>query len=282
MKTKERILDAFTDLSPKLQQAARFIVDHPNEVVVLSMRMLAERANTRPATLFRLAQQIGYPGWPELKDAFAGDLGLHGAGYGQRAKALQGRGKDAGLLSEIFTAHRHNLDVTEEQITPSIRKAASLLKKSGTVHVAGFRASFAVAYSFLYGYRLFRNSVQLIDGQGGGLEMQLRTIEKQDALVVIGFSPYSKETISAVEAAKKAKALIIAITDSDASPLALAADTSILFATESPSYFPSVAAGVAAVEALLGALVAADSKAAATPINRAEQGLLDSGAYVNR
>lgn len=280
MQTKEHILRSFPVLSPKLQEAAKFIVDHPNEVVMLSMRTLAQHANAQPATMFRLAQQLGYTGWPALKDAFANDLGLHGKRYGQRAKALAGRGKDIGLLNEIFTAHRENLEATESQCAVSLRKAASLLQRSKVVHIAGFRASFAIAHSFLYGYRLFRNSVQSVDGLAGGLEMQLRAIEKGDAVVVASFAPYSKEAMLVIQAAKDAKASIIALTDSSASPLALMADVSVLFTVESPSFFPSVAAGVAVTEALLGILVADDSETLVKPIDRVEQGLLDSGAYL--
>lgn len=280
MKTKEQILQHFHMFSPKIQEAARFVVDHPNEVVILSMRSLAHCANTQPATLFRLAQQLGYSGWPALKSAFADDLGLHSKRYGQRAKALAGRGEDAGLLNDIFAAHRHNLDLTESQNTGPLRKAATLLQKAKMVHVAGFRASFAIAHSFLYGYRLFRNSVHLIDGLGGGLEMQTRIIEKHDAIVVASFAPYSKEAMLVVQAAKDAKASIIALTDSNASPLALMANASVLFTTDSPSFFPSIAAGIVATEALLGILVANNSEAIAKPIDRAEQNLLDSGAYL--
>ena len=88
MQAKAIVLERFPSLSPKLQAAARFILDHPNEVVIMSMRALAERAGSQPATLVRLAQQLGYAGWPALKSAFAEDLGLHAKGYGQRAKSV--------------------------------------------------------------------------------------------------------------------------------------------------------------------------------------------------
>ena len=44
MHAKDLILERFTTLSPTLQAAARFIVDHPSEVVIASMRSLAQRA----------------------------------------------------------------------------------------------------------------------------------------------------------------------------------------------------------------------------------------------
>src|SRR5215475_5497585 len=107
MTTKDLILERFASLSVKLQEAARFVVDHPHDVVIASMRTLAERAGAQPATFVRLAQQLGYAGWPALKSAFADDLGLVSGQYGQRAKGLAQRGNDASLVGEMFAAqHR--------------------------------------------------------------------------------------------------------------------------------------------------------------------------------
>ena len=280
MQARDLILARFSSLSPKLQDAAKFVVDHPNEVVIGSMRTLAERAGAQPATLVRLAQQLGFAGWPELKDAFADGLGLHSESYGERAKSLAARGRRTDLLGEMFGAHRHNLDVTEAQCAASLRAAAKMLKRAKAVHVAGFRASFPIAHSMVYGYRLFRNTVHLIDGLAGGLEMQLRTIERQDAVVAISFAPYSRESSMVAEAAKAAGARVVAMTDSSASPIALMADVAIQFSIDSPSFFPSIAAAIATSEALLEMLVADAGDAALKQIDRAEQQLFDSGAYL--
>jgi DNA-binding MurR/RpiR family transcriptional regulator len=277
---REKILARFASLSPKLQAAARFVVDHPNEVVIASMRALAERAGAQPATLVRLAQQLGYAGWPELKTAFAEELGLHGEGYGERAKSLAARRRDAGLVGEMFSAQQRNLVATEALCAPALKDAARLLRKARSVHIAGFRASFPVAYALMYGYRLFRDTVSLIDGQSGALEMQLRPLDHRDAVVVISFAPYSREAVTVIEGARAAGARIVALTDSLASPLALAADVAVLFSTTSPSFFPSVTAAVAAVEALLEILVAESGAGVAQRIDSAEQRLFESGAYL--
>jgi hypothetical protein len=118
-------------------------------------------------------------------------------------------------------------------------------------------------------YRLFRNSVHLIDGQGGSLEMQTRSMTEEDALLVISFAPYSREVLQVVEAGKRAGCKVIAITDSDASPLSLLADATLLFSTQSPSFFPSITSGMALTESLLELLV---SRAGQPVIDRIESG----------
>jgi len=281
MHASELILERFANLSPTLQQAAKFALDHPNEVVIGSMRTLAHRAGAQPASFVRLAQALGLAGWPELKQAFAAELGLASQGYGERAKKLAGRGREAGgLLSEMFAVQRRNLDATETHCADSLRTAAKVLKRAPTVHIAGFRASFTIASSLFYGYRLFRHSVHLVDGLGGGLEMQLRSVQPRDAVVVISFAPYSREALIAAQLARAAGAQLVALTDSSAAPIALGADATIQFAVDSPSFFPSVAAGVAAVEGLLEVLVAEAGGDVAERIARSEEQLFESGAYV--
>jgi DNA-binding MurR/RpiR family transcriptional regulator len=280
MPAGKHILDHFADLSPTLQAAARFIVDHPNEVVISSMRSVAERAGAQPSTLVRLAQQLGYDGWPGLKSAFAADLGLHGERYGQRAKNLAARGRGTDLVGEMFKVQQHNMERAQADSGPALRAAATLLKQVQNVYVAGFRASHPIAYSLVYCYRLFRNTVHLVDGHGGAFEMQLRPIGRQDAVVAISFAPYSREALQVVKAARAVGAKIVALTDSQVSPLAVAADVAVLFSVESPSFFPSIAAAVAVSEALLELVVADGGAKVVQQIDRAEQHLFDSGAYL--
>ena len=280
MGIKEVIREQFAGLSPALSDVAKFVLDRPNDVVTVSMRTVAQRSATKPPTLVRFAQHFGFTGWPELKAALASDMGLGPEQYGERAKTLVGRVKDQTLVSEMFNLHRLNLESTERQNEGSLQRVCSVLEKAQAVHVAGFRACFPVAFSLTYVYRLFRNAIHLIDGQGGSLEMQLRAIAKADALVVISFTPYSREAVASAQAAKKAGCAIIAITDSTASPISLLADETILFAIHSPSFFPSVTSAMAVTEGLVEMLASRAGKTVVKRIDQSEIDLFESGAYV--
>ena len=127
---------------------------------------------------------------------------------------------------------------------------------------------------------MFRASVHLVDGQGGSLEMQQRAFAKGDALLVASFAPYSREALQVAQAANAAGLRIVAVTDSIASPLSLLADETLLFAIDSPSFFPSVAAGVAVTEALVEMLASRAGKPVIRRIDEAEAQLFESGAYL--
>ena len=61
---------AFPDLPPALQAAARHIIDHPREVGVHSMRALAAKTSVHPNAFVRLARQIGFNGYGEMRERF--------------------------------------------------------------------------------------------------------------------------------------------------------------------------------------------------------------------
>jgi len=280
MTLTEDLRNRFAELSPALQQVAKYVLDHPNDVVTRSMRTIGRQADSTPATLVRFAQHLGFEGWPQLKQALTDEMGLGSEAYGQRAKQLIGRAKDRTLTREMFEVQRRNLEHTQAQSEALLLRACELLEKAGAVHAAGFRACFPVAFSFVYVYRLFRSSVHLIDGQGGSLEMQQRSLAKGDALLVISFAPYSREALQVAQAAKAAGCKVLALSDSLGSPLSLLADETLLFATSSPSFFPSIAAGVAMAEALLELLASRADRSVVKRIDQAEAQLFESGAYL--
>ena len=179
----------------------------------------------------------------------------------------------------MFTVQQRNLAATESANHAALDAAASLLQAAPRVHVAGFRAAHPIAYTLHYLYRLLRPSVQLLSGQGGTLEMDLRALQAGEAVVVVSFAPYSSEALLVAQAARQAGCQVVAISDSAMSPLALQADASIVIAVDSPSFFPSIVAGVAAVESLVELLVARAGPDAVTAIGAAENQLRALGAY---
>jgi DNA-binding MurR/RpiR family transcriptional regulator len=138
-----------------------------------------------------------------------------------------------------------------------------------------------VAFGLVYGYRLFRPTVSLVSGDAGTLEMQLRSIGKSHATVVTSFAPYSTEAVRVARAAKEQGSKLVAITDSAVSPIALHADCVLLFAHESPSFFPSLVAASAIAETLVAQLLALEGRGAVKQLEEAEAALHDKGAYVS-
>ncbi len=280
MTLRKNIISQFSALSPELQRAAEFSLQNANQLVVLSMRAFAAEAGVRPATLLRLAQRLGFRGWSELKDACIDDIGLRSDTYVSRAEKLIAKNAPPALYDEVFNAHQANLAFTQAENKQEMQQAVTLLDQAENVYICGFRASFPVAWSLYYVYRLFNRNASLIDGLASNIELFTRELTADDCVLLTGFAPYSRESLSVLNAAKQAGSRIIAVTDSPVSPLAQAADCTLLFSVDSPSFFPSVVSGMGLAECLLAMLVARHGREAVAKIENAERYLIDSGAYI--
>jgi DNA-binding MurR/RpiR family transcriptional regulator len=124
------------------------------------------------------------------------------------------------------------------------------------VFCLGLRSTFSVAYSFHYARALFGADSVLVDGPGGIATDALRTIGPADVLLAISVKPYTRQTLQAVRYASERGARVIAVTDSEVSPLATLSRQTLIVGTETPSFFHTMAPAFAAVECLT-ALVAA-------------------------
>ncbi len=275
----EQLRQGFDTFSPRFQQVARHLLDHPQEVPVNSMRRIAQQAGVAPAALIRFAQHLGFEGWPPLRELFVRAWQAAPQAYARRAEGLVGAAHGA---PEWVAAQHQNLDHLLDQTDPVIDRAAQLLETAPRVYIAGFRACFPLAFALHYEYRLFRQDVALIRGDAGALELELRPLAAGDAVVVASFAPYSTEAVRVAEAAHAADCRVVALSDSVVSPIARVADVCLRFSVEGPSFFPSITAGMALVEMLVERLLALRGPQAVKLLEKAEAHLHGSGAYVPR
>ena len=105
-----------------------------------------------------------------------------------------------------------------------LEAALAPLVRARLIYVVGQRRSFSVAHYLVYALAQLGVGAALIDDVGGLGREQLASAGENDALIAISFSPYAPFTIAQVEAARKKKTPIVAITDSALSPLAGMAD----------------------------------------------------------
>ncbi|HEX7124237.1 MAG TPA: MurR/RpiR family transcriptional regulator [Thermodesulfobacteriota bacterium] len=277
------IAQRFPALSRELQRSARYLVDHPDDVALLSMRRVAASAGVQPATLLRLARRLDFDGYPALRQVFVERLRRRTTSYSRRALELQGRGsgdRAETAVRETIAGHLRNLQASlDRNGVDRFLACAAALEGARTLYVLGLRSCFPLAFFFHYVHRLFRDNGVLLDGRGGTFPDDLRGIGTRDVLLAISLAPYTRDTVRAVEFAVGRGATIVALTDSPVSPLARLARHTLLFTTDTPSFFHSVTAAMSIVEALLALLVARGGDRAVAAISASEAQLASFAAY---
>ncbi|HSS86697.1 MAG TPA: SIS domain-containing protein, partial [Reyranella sp.] len=91
------IVEAFDILPPQLQTAARYMLDRPDDVALLSMREQARRAGVPAATMTRLAKRLGLEGYDQVRELYAGAVRAGTLGFagkaGEQVEAQKLRGE---------------------------------------------------------------------------------------------------------------------------------------------------------------------------------------------
>ncbi len=276
----------FGSLSPQLQEAARWVIDHPADVALLSLREQARRSGVAPVTLTRLAQRFRLKGYDDIRRLYAEAVRDRPESFRGRAQELlarHGNEGDAALARDMFASlGRHLQALAAPDAIQRLAAAAGTIASADHVYCLGQRSSFAIAYIFHYVRSLFGSKSVLVDGPGATGRDALRAVGRKDVLLAVTVDPYVRETVETARYARSRGAKVVAITDSAVSPLADVADHTILVGTGTPSFFHTMTPAFAVVECLAAMVAARRGKETLSALADSEQQLAAFDTYVVR
>lgn len=276
---RKRLIAAIPGMSRRVEDGARYILDHPDDVVARSMRDVSKLARVSPATLTRLTEAVGLSGWAELRALHMDHFRRVPPAYAERAANLISRDDRAGLMEACFAAAKLNLEHTQGANSEAeFAAAAEVLTGARRLCVSAFLSCRGPGHTFGYIARMLRENVVML-GEGSSLVADMQSLGPEDAVLSINFRPYGREIEQVAEAVRQSGARLVCLTDSRATPLTPIASSVLVFAPDSPSFFPSLTAATAAVEALLAAMLARMGESARTRIGEIERRLYASGTY---
>src|SRR5271170_6010069 len=180
------IVEAFDILPPQLQTAARYMLDRPDDVALLSMREQARRAGVPAATMTRLAKRLGLEGYDQVRELYAsgvrdGTLGFAGKA-GAQVAAQKLRGERALAADMALRLSRQLAALAEPASLERLADAASRLHEARRIYCLGLRSCHAAAWHFHYMLSLMGDKTVMLDDAGGtGLDA-IRDAGPQDVL----------------------------------------------------------------------------------------------------
>lgn len=285
-------------LPPELQRAAHWVVAHPAEVGLWSMRRQAQTLGVAPATMLRLARAVGYASYEDFRRPF--QQALAGQGPGQpglrdRAAALQAAAGDpAEPGHDVLTEYQVHAMASVCALNPAAAfdAAVQTLLDARQVGFLGTRSAFGIAFQMRYAYQLVRRNSVLIDGLGGAPAEQTDNLDAGDALIVISQSPYPTATVQLARQAAQRGVAVVALTDDPLSPLAVDARHTLRFAPpdregvqarparQGPgSFFHTTAGLLGLAEHLIARLTARGGDAVLSRLTEVEQRLRADNVY---
>lgn len=279
MKILDRLSRELPELSPKLANAARYALDHPESMALDSMRSVANACDVASPTMLRLARHMGFDSYDDFKAEF--QHAFLRQGFGERAGALKNTRETLGeqaVISQLFEASFNNLNRTVQQLDlNTLHLMAQKMTHAKTVYVvglhwlaSGLQASGRMALPWMRVPRA--GDLSLVESLGPATP--------EDVVLTLAFRPYNKTTVDAARFAKKRGCTVLAISDKRSSPLLEFAEYFVLAPTDSPHLYPSMVAVLALIEALLAMVVANGDHTMADRISQLEALREECGAYL--
>lgn len=273
------IVARFNKMSRQLQMAARYILDNPQDVALLSMRDQARKAGVQPATMTRLAQFLGLSGYDEIRRQYHEAIRDRSSGFAEKARqhirdqALEG---EMALAARMFARLSHQIEgLSHPDVLASLSAAADMLAKARRIYCLGQRSCHPVMWQFNYMCSLLGDRSVLVDGAAGTGSDPLTWSRPDDVLFVLTINPYAAISLEICKYAKSRDMKIVAITDSEIAPIRDLANSVIFCPTDSLSFFHTMTPAFALGEVLASML-------AGRPEVKALEALRETEARLNR
>jgi RpiR family carbohydrate utilization transcriptional regulator len=239
-------------LSAKRQEIIRPILEHPRDYVLLSVRAMAKRLKTDPATVVRIVRGLGFESYRDfqrhlhdLSIAFATSLDtMQSAG---KVSSMPAYVRDA-LEQDLKNLHglKNSLDAPRlVSLAKRFYDARRIVLLAGDL--AAILADYLEYQITLLGLPVFTAT------SAGRIAHLVRTVNQRDLVLAISFRRGLRQTVEGVHLARARSAYCVGITDTYVSPLARECDEVFLASVESTSFGASYSAPVALVNAILAA-----------------------------
>lgn len=230
-------------------KVADYVLQHPNDILHLSITELADVCGVGDTTVFRLCKDIGLNGYQEFKVLLAQTL----ATTSNNTSALSsGTVQPTDSIEEIcqktLSSALYTLNCTYELINyEAVEKAVSMIEDANTIRFFGSGSSGIIAMDAKSKFiRIIPNVECAIDGHIQAISVAL--MSPKDLAIVYSYGGSNKDIIDVMRIAKERGASTIAITRFTKSPITIYADVVLLCGSnEGPLQGGSISARISQI-----------------------------------
>ena len=216
------LVDKHDTLPAQLQLISQFVLDHPQQVALMTIADISAEVGVQPSSVIRFSKAVGFNGFSEIQRI------LRGAITDQMSPNYFARlenGDQTEIMRFANLAHESLQNLPSQE---DINKAAQIMFDAPMTHILGMRRAYAISTSLNYLLSNFGAPVNLLDPVGGMAEAMMSNVRAGDALIAISFPFYTPLTLETLTNALEKKVRLIAITDSPVSPIAKDAEVLLL------------------------------------------------------
>ena len=237
------------------KRIADFILNNSDKAAFMTAAKLGVSCQVSESTVVRFAAELGYDGYPAMQRALQEIIRGKLTSL-QRIRVDEEQTHNADVFTRVM---QRDMDAIHTAITETDRGAFDTMVEkllgARRIFILGLRSSsFLAGYLNFYLHLIFKNVVLVQNSAAGEIYEQMAHIGPGDVLLAISFPRYSKMVVQAADMAVKCGAEVLALTDSQMSPLYQIAECSLMVRCEAISIVDSMTAPLSLLNALILAL----------------------------
>lgn len=249
------IASHMADFSKGQRRIAQYILEHYDEAAFMTAFRLGETVGVSESTVVRFAAELGFDGYPDLQKAVQ-ELIRSKLNSIQRIEVTCARMADDDVLDHILSSDITNIRQTLEELPrDTFYEAVDAIINARKVYIFGAGSCRSLANFTAYYLKMLLGDIHLVYTSS---EMEILEemfhIDERDVLIGLSFPRYSSKAVKTLHFAHSRKAKVVAVTDSQASPIAPFADHLLLAKSDMATIVDSLVAPLSLINALIVAV----------------------------
>ena len=233
----------------------RYILDNYDKAAFMTAAKLGQAVKISESTVVRFAAELGYDGYPAMQKAMQ-EMIRGKLTTVQRIEVSYDRLGSQDVLDKVVQSDIEKLRMTLNELKrDDFDGAVNAIVGARRVYILGARSSSAQADFLTFYFKLiFDNVCQVQASLASDMFEQMLRVGEGDVVIGISFPRYSTRSVRAMEFARDQGATVIAITDSEMSPLYDTSSYRLLAKSDMASFADSLVAPLSIINALIVAV----------------------------
>ena len=241
--------------SKSQKRIGRYILDSYDKAAFMTAARLGQTVKTSESTVVRFAAELGYDGYPAMQKALQ-ELIRGKLTTVQRIEVSYDRLGTQDVLEKVIQSDMEKLRLSLAEVDRADFSAiVDAIVKARRIYILGVRSSAALSDFLSFYFKLiFDNVWQVQTSLASEMFEQMLRVGPEDVVIGISFPRYSTRCVRAMEFARDQGATVVAITDSNMSPLYDTSDYRLLAKRDMASFVDSLVAPLSVINALIVAV----------------------------
>lgn len=246
----ESLTERLASLSPRRRETIRPALEQPRSFVLLSVRDMAARLGSDPATIVRIARKMRFPNYKAFQQ-FLHELSIANATSLDSMRASPKHASVAGIILDSLEQDMRNLSALRNSIDlDRVSRLTQRVYAAKRIILIGGDLAESLVQFFHYHLLVLGFPVQIATTTGHAAHISL-SASSADLVFAISFRRGLRHTVEGLQRARHGGAYCVGITDTYLSPITRHSDEFFLASVEARSFGASYVAPLALINAIL-------------------------------